>query len=42
MAVLDKFIQVVFEQDAGRLTLHSNAAVVLNIDGTEKPVTRTR
>ena len=40
MAVLDKFIQVMFEQDAGRLTLHSNAAVVLDIDGTEKPVTR--
>jgi len=40
VAVLDKFIQVMFEQDAGRLTLHSNAAVVLDIDGTEKPVTR--
>ena len=40
MAVLDKFIQVMFEQGAGRLTLQSNAAVVLDIDGTEKPVTR--
>jgi len=40
VAVLDKFIQVMFEQGAGRLTLQSNAAVVLDIDGTEKPVTR--
>ena len=40
MAVLDKFIQVMFEQGAGRLTLQSNAAVVLDVDGTEKPVTR--
>ena len=40
MAVLDKFIQVMFEQGAGRLTLQSNAAVVLDVDGAEKPVTR--
>jgi len=40
VAVLDKFIQVMFEQGAGRLTLQSNAAVVLDVDGTEKPVTR--
>ena len=40
MAVLDKFIQVMFEQGAGRLPLQSGLAVVLDIDGTEKPVTR--
>jgi twitching motility protein PilT len=40
MAVLDKFIQVMFEQGAGRLTLQSGLAVVLDVEGTEKPVTR--
>ena len=40
MAVLDKFIQVMFDQGAGRLTLQTNAAVVLDLEGTERPVTR--
>ena len=40
MAVLDKFIAVMFEQGAGRLTLQSGHAVVVDVEGTEKPVTR--
>ena len=40
MAVLDKFIQVMFDQGAGKLTLASGAAVVLDLEGTERPVTR--
>jgi twitching motility protein PilT len=40
MPVLDKFIQVMFEQGAGHLMLQSGHPVVLDVEGTEKPVTR--
>jgi len=40
VAVLDKFIQVMFDQGAGRLVLATGAAVTLDVDGAERPVTR--
>ena len=40
MAVLDKFIQVMFDQGAGKLVLATGAAVTLDVDGAERPVTR--
>lgn len=40
MAVLDKFIQVMFDQGAGRLALQSNTPVALDVEGVQKPVTR--
>ncbi len=40
MAILDKFIQVMFEHGASSVRLASGAAVVLDVDGTEKPVTK--
>ena len=40
MAVLDKFISVMFDQGAGRLVLATGAAVTLDVDGAERPVTR--
>ncbi len=40
MAVLDKFISVMFDQGAGRLVLATGAAVTLDVDGSERPVTR--
>ena len=40
MAVLDKFIQVMFDQGAERLVLATGAAVALDVGGAERPVTR--
>ena len=40
MAVLDKFISVMFDQGAGRLVLATGAAVTLDVEGSERPVTR--
>ena len=40
MAILDKFIQVMFEQGAERLLLASGQAASLERDGALRPVTR--
>ncbi|OYV67626.1 MAG: hypothetical protein B7Z72_09375, partial [Gemmatimonadetes bacterium 21-71-4] len=40
MATLDKFIQVMFQQDASGMRLASGAAVMLEVDGADRPVTR--
>jgi len=40
MATLDKFIGVMFQQGAAHMRLASGAAVVLSVDGAERPVTR--
>ncbi len=40
MAVLDKFIQVMFQQSASSLRLASGHAVSLEVDGAERPVTK--
>jgi twitching motility protein PilT len=40
MATLDKFIEVMFQQGAAHMRLASGAAVVLSVDGAERPVTR--
>ena len=40
MAVLDKFIQAMFDQSASQLTLASGKAAALVVGGAEKPVTR--
>jgi len=40
MATLDKFIQVMFQQGASGMRLASGAAVVLEVEGAERPVTK--
>ncbi len=40
MAVLDKFIQTMFQQNASSLRLASGAAVTLEVNGAERPVTK--
>jgi twitching motility protein PilT len=40
MATLDKFIQVMFQQGASGMRLASGAAVVLEVEGVERPVTK--
>jgi len=40
MATLDKFIEVMFQQGASGLRLASGAAVVLDVEGKARPVTR--
>ena len=40
MAILDKFIQVMFEHNATGVRLASGAAVVLDVEGGERPVTK--
>src|SRR5437868_2404172 len=40
MAVLDKFIQAMFEQSASQLRLESGHAAVMAVNGADKPVTR--
>jgi len=40
MATLDKFIQVMFQQGAASMRLASGAAVILEVEGAERPVTR--
>ncbi len=40
MATLDKFIQVMFQQGASTMRLASGAAVVLEVEGAERPVTK--
>jgi twitching motility protein PilT len=40
VAVLDKFISVMFDQGAGKLVLATGAAVTLDVEGSERPVTR--
>ncbi|MEK6767778.1 MAG: type IV pilus twitching motility protein PilT [Gemmatimonadota bacterium] len=40
MAILDKFIQVMFEHGASCVRLASGAAVVLEVDGADRPVTK--
>src|SRR5512136_765456 len=40
MATLDKFIQVMFQQSASAMRVASGAAVVLEVEGTDRPVTK--
>ncbi|MGA2382937.1 MAG: type IV pilus twitching motility protein PilT [Gemmatimonadales bacterium] len=40
MATLDKFIQVMFQQGASGMRLASGAAVVLEVEGADRPVTK--
>ncbi|HTT69083.1 MAG TPA: type IV pilus twitching motility protein PilT [Gemmatimonadales bacterium] len=40
MATLDKFIEVMFQQGAAHMRLASGAAVMLSVEGAERPVTR--
>jgi twitching motility protein PilT len=40
MATLDKFIQVMFEHGAAGMRLASGAAVILEVDGADRPVTK--
>src|SRR3990172_5328991 len=40
MAVLDKFIQTMFEHSASGIRLASGAQVILEVDGADKPVTK--
>src|SRR5258708_1558379 len=40
MAVLDKFIQAMFDNKASALRLHSGQAVVIEVAGADKPVTK--
>jgi len=40
MATLDKFIQVMFQQGASGMRLASGAAVILEVEGAERPVTK--
>ena len=40
MAVLDKFIQAMFEHSASAIRLASGAQVVLDVDGAERPITK--
>ena len=40
MATLDKFIQVMFQQGASAMRLASGAAVILEVDGADRPVTK--
>ena len=40
MAVLDKFIQAMFDQSATQLRLQSGASAAMEVGGTDKPVTR--
>ena len=40
MATLDKFIQAMFQQGASAMRLGSGAAVMLEVEGVERPVTR--
>ena len=40
MATLDRFIQVMFQQGASVMRLASGAAVVLEVDGADRPVTK--
>jgi len=40
MATLDKFIDVMFQQQASSMRLATGAAVMLTVDGADRPVTR--
>jgi twitching motility protein PilT len=40
MATLDKFIQVMFQQGASGMRLASGAAVVLEVEGAQRPITK--
>ncbi|HVO34197.1 MAG TPA: type IV pilus twitching motility protein PilT [Gemmatimonadales bacterium] len=40
MATLDKFIQVMFQQGASGMRLASGAAVMLEVEGADRPVTK--
>ncbi len=40
MATLDKFIEVMFQQGASNMRLASGSAVVLEVDGSDRPVTK--
>jgi twitching motility protein PilT len=40
MATLDKFIEVMFQQGASNMRLASGSAVTLEVEGTDRPVTK--